>query len=444
MDKLQIRVLIVEDDLVDRMACRRTLAQDNPDYEFVLSEADTGREGLQLAHTQKPDCVLLDYHLPDLNGLEFLSELRDDLGNTTVPVMMLTGADNVSVAVEALKRGAQDYLVKDTERQYLELLPAVIQRVMREQQALLEKQMMENRVIQAEAQYRFLVEQIPAITYTAALDTPGKLLYVSPQLNMLGYSPEEWITQTGALRSHVHPDDQKLAVDPFDRVRTADKSLRCEYRLLSSSGKIHWFMDEAKLVHDEAGRPLFLQGILVDITEDKEIEEELRLHRRHIEDLVTMRTTQLEKQAAVLKSANANLSSELRARTQTEENLREHADRLADLFNNAPCGYHSLDADGIFIQVNDTELEWHGRTREDIVGEMKFADLLTPDSSKIFQESYLLLQKNDRISNLELDIAREDGSSLPVLLNANAIRDAGGRFVASRSVIFDITDRKPA
>ena len=69
MTRLQIRILIVEDDLVDRMACRRALAQ-NPDYEFVLFEAETGREGLQLAHAQKPDCVLLDYHLPDLNGLE--------------------------------------------------------------------------------------------------------------------------------------------------------------------------------------------------------------------------------------------------------------------------------------------------------------------------------------------------------------------------------------
>ncbi|MBI1173883.1 MAG: response regulator [Sideroxydans sp.] len=333
MSKLQIRVLIVEDDLVDRMACRRALAQDNPDYEFVLSEAETGREGLQVAHAQMPDCVLLDYHLPDMNGLEFLSELRNDLGNTTVPVMMLTGADNVSVAVEALKRGAQDYLVKDTNRQYLELLPAVIQRVMREQQALIEKKQMETRLIQAEARYRLLVEHLPAITYTAALDIPGKLLYVSPQISMLGYAPEDWLARDGALRSHVHSDDQNLAIDAYDRVHGADKSLRCEYRLLSRSGKVHWFMDEACLVHDEAGRPIFLQGILVDITADKQIEEELRLHRRHIEDLVTMRTTQLEKQAAVLKSANTNLANELRARAESEEKLRKYAAGLA-----AECG----------------------------------------------------------------------------------------------------------
>jgi signal transduction histidine kinase len=157
MTKPQIRVLIVEDDLVDRMACRRALAQD-PDYEFVLSEAETGREGLQLAHAQKPDCVLLDYRLPDLNGLEFLAEFRNDLGEIPVPVLMLTGAGNVLVAVEAMKHGAQDYLIKDVNRQYLELLPAVIQRVLREQQTLMEKK-------QAEAelwQHRWRLEELVA------------------------------------------------------------------------------------------------------------------------------------------------------------------------------------------------------------------------------------------------------------------------------------------
>jgi len=142
MTKPQIRILIVEDNLVDRMACRRALAQ-NPDYEFVLSEAETGREGLQLAHAQKPDCILLDYHLPDLNGLEFLAELKNDLDEIPVPVMMLTGADNASVAVEAMKLGVQDYLVKDVNRQYLELLPAVIQRVLRERRMMMEKKQAE-------------------------------------------------------------------------------------------------------------------------------------------------------------------------------------------------------------------------------------------------------------------------------------------------------------
>src|SRR6476620_7300837 len=131
MTRPLIRVLLVEDDAVDRMACRRALGR-NQDYAFLLSEAESGLEGLQLAHDQKPDCVLLDYHLPDLNGLEFLAALTDEGGDVSVPVMMLTGTDNAAIAVEAMKRGARDYLIKDMEQQYLELLPAVIQRVLGE------------------------------------------------------------------------------------------------------------------------------------------------------------------------------------------------------------------------------------------------------------------------------------------------------------------------
>ncbi len=438
MSKPQIHILLVEDDVVDRMACRRALAQD-ADYEFVLAEADTGREGLQLAHAHKPDCVLLDYHLPDLNGLEFLAELRNDVGEIPVPVMMLTGADNASVAVEALKRGAQDYLVKDTNRQYLELLPAVIQRVLRERQVLVEKKEMQSRLVQAEAQFRFLVEQIPAITYTAALDVPGKLLYVSPQLSSLGYSPEELTAQIGGLRSHVHPDDRQRAEEAFDQVRATGKPLRCEYRVLDRDGEVRWFLDEASLVCDEYGRPLLLQGILIDITQDKKVEEELRQHRRHIDDLVAQRTTQLEKQIEVYKSANASLSSELRVRTDSETRLRISADKISDLYHNAPCGYHSLDADGVIVQINDTQLKWHDLTRGEVVGKMRFAELLTTESRKVFQERYPHFWKSGWLRDLELEIARKDGTKLTVLLSANAIKGADGQFVMSRSVLLDIT-----
>ena len=440
MSKQQINILIVEDDLVDRMACRRALTQD-ANYEFILAEAETGQEGLQYAHQHKPDCVLLDFHLPDMTGLEFLTELRNDLGEIIVPVMMLTGADNASVAVEAMKCGAQDYLVKDANRQYLELLPAVIQRVLRERRALDEKKKMETRLVQAEAKYRSLVEQIPAITYTAALDVPGKLLYVSPQLSALGYSPEEWTMQIGALRSYVHPDDRTRVFEAFDAVRATGVPLRCEYRLLSRTGEVRWFLDTASLLYDESGAPLLLQGMLIDITKDKQVEEELRLHRRHLENLVTVRTTQLEQQSAVLNSANANLAAKLSACTQNVSELKKYADKLEDLFQNAPCGYFSLDNDGVFIQINDVGLKWLGRDRDELVGKMRFAELLAPGSEKIYLESERRFKESGWIRDLEIEVLCKDGVPLSVLLSANAIRSEDGRFLMSRSVMFDISER---
>jgi PAS domain S-box-containing protein len=313
MTKPLIRVLLVEDDAVDRMACRRALARD-PDYEFVLSEAESGREGLQLAHEQKPDCVLLDYHLPDVNGLEFLAALTDESGDVSIPVMMLTGTDNAAIAVEAMKRGAKDYLIKDLEHQYLELLPAVIQRVLSDRRMRLEKKQAEEKLAQAEAKYRSLVETIPAIVYIAALDGSNRFLYVSSRINMLGFSAEQWLNDPTILLAQIHPDDRAHALEERAKSRATGVPLRCEYRLLAQDERVLWFRDEANVVRDESGRSLFLQGILVDITESKQAEEELKQHRFRLEELVAKRTDELAR-------VNEELRHDITHRKLIEEEL---------------------------------------------------------------------------------------------------------------------------
>ena len=157
MNHVTIRVLLVEDDAVDRLACRRALGAES-DYVFEVDETDTARAGLNRVHAEVPDLILLDYHLPDMDGLEFLAELAAEIGEMPVPVIMLTGADNASVAVESMKRGAQDYLVKDVNHQYLELLPAVIQRVLRGQRMLMEKKQAEAEL----SQHRWHLEELVA------------------------------------------------------------------------------------------------------------------------------------------------------------------------------------------------------------------------------------------------------------------------------------------
>ena len=339
----QIRILVVEDDKVDRMACRRALMQ--APEQFVLLEAETGGEGLQLAWSERPDCVLLDHHLPDMDGLEFLRELSEEGDKMPVPVLMLTGADNAAIAVEAMRRGARDYLVKDIDRRYLELLPAVIQRVLREQRALAERAQAQEQLRQAEAKYRTLVEQIPAITYIATPDQPGTLLYVSPQVRELGFSPEEWANDPELRVGQIHPDDRVRVAEAMLQRQLQGSPLCCEYRILARDGRTFWFRDQASVVGDEAGRPLFLQGILVDVSDNKRVEEELKAHRYRLEELVARRT-------AALTRANTQLRQDIVERQRMEQVLFQEKERAQVTLEAIGDGVITTDAEGRVEYLN--------------------------------------------------------------------------------------------
>jgi len=117
---------------------------------------------------------------------------------------------------------------------------------------------------------------------------------------------------------------------------------------------------------------------------------------------------------------------------------------IYDLYNAAPCGYHSLNEDGTFVAVNDTEARWLGYRPDEMVGQMKFTDLLTEAGKATFALNFQRFKAQGHIEDLEFDLVRKDGSLLPVLLNATAVRDAFGRMERSRSTIFDISRRKRA
>ncbi len=123
---------------------------------------------------------------------------------------------------------------------------------------------------------------------------------------------------------------------------------------------------------------------------------------------------------------------------------RRVEEEFRDLYNNAPCGYHSLGENGYFVQINNTELAWLGYARDEVVGVKRFLDVITPESQAVFYQNFPIFKEQGHIENVEFEMLRKDGTTFPALLTASAIKDAEGRFVQSRSTIFDITLRKQA
>ncbi len=134
-----------------------------------------------------------------------------------------------------------------------------------------------------------------------------------------------------------------------------------------------------------------------------------------------------------------SFSTDVSALKEAQHQIQQQAAELDDLYNHAPSGYHSLAADGTVLHINDTELAWLGYERDEVIGKLRIADLLTAPSLQTYQDNYPVLLARDELGELKLDFVRKDRSTYPALVSMAVVRDEAGRFVKTRSVCVDFT-----
>jgi PAS domain S-box-containing protein len=168
-----------------------------------------------------------------------------------------------------------------------------------------------------------------------------------------------------------------------------------------------------------------------------------------LEARVRDRTLELESKEKETARLNMELSHNLEELSALHDALQirnaKSEDALAeikDLFDHAPCGYHSLDNKGMVIRINETELEWLGYKRDDVLNRKHFRDLVTSESMLAFDETKRVLEKEGFIRNQDFELVRKDGSKFPAAISSSAVYDERGEYVATRSTIFDISERK--
>lgn len=124
--------------------------------------------------------------------------------------------------------------------------------------------------------------------------------------------------------------------------------------------------------------------------------------------------------------------------------LNRALERAQAVYNQAPCGYHSVNADGLYVSINDTLLSWLGYQRHEVVGQKLFFDFVSPEHTKQAKSRLQLLIEHGRVEDAEYELIRRDGSSFPALLSSSSVRDASGRFLHSNTTVIDISGRKAA
>ena len=265
-------------------------------------------------------------------------------------------------------------------------------------QDITERRHAEARIRDAELRYRSLVEQIPAVVYAAGLDNLVSTLYISPQIGqLLGYEPDEWIGNRDLWLERLHPDDRDWMVRET-REAAGRERFSAQYRLIARDGRVVWIRDEAKLIRDAAGAPQFWQGVMVDITAQKEAEEEIRaLEAKH---------------RSLIDRANDLIIVVDRSGAVTFAN-RQFTEVL---------GYRLEESRGLHLRdfVHPSDLDAVMRT---------------------FQER---LSGNLAFGKYELRMVTKSGRVIYVESSSSPIFDADGSIVAIQAISRDITDRKAA
>ncbi|SEM76405.1 PAS domain S-box-containing protein [Syntrophus gentianae] len=252
----------------------------------------------------------------------------------------------------------------------------------------------EKALAQNEALYRNLYENAPFGMFQAAFDS-GRLLGANAAYaNMLGYqSPEELMSSIAEIASlHVDPKDQSTVLATLKQ----QDWFYGEYPRFRKDGSIMFGKVAIRRVLKPNGTIDVLEGIVEDVTEQRRAEEE----------------------------------------------LKKYVEEIRDLYENAPCGYHSFAEDGTILRMNDTELSWLGYSRDEVIGKMKISDLLTSEAYKVLQNDRNILKKRGWLRDIESTWIRKDGSFFDVLVNVTAVYDEKGKYLANRCSAFDNTERK--
>lgn len=391
-----VRILYVEDDEGSARLLQKRLSR----LGFTVDTAPNGDEGLRQYELGKHDVVIVDHNMPGLSGLQIMRQLAQ-LEAAPITVM-LTGTGNEMIAVEAMKLGASDYLVKDIDGGYIDLLPAVIEQSLRNRQLLDEKRRAEEALEQNEKYYHALIDN--SLDLIVLTDSSGLIRYVSPSFRTIfGQDESELIGQNG-MELVTQGFTERTDADLAENTRQFYSSLKenpgkpyeTEIRVLDQYGIWRWLEVRGKnLLHEP-----WIEAIVLNV--------------RDISD-----------------------------RKQAEEALRESEGRFRMLFEEAPDPYFTNDLAGNLLDCNRAAEALVGMSRQGLIGK-NFADmnLFAPD--QLEEIAHLLARKaeGEFAEPFELTIDTSDRSEVVLDLHTMPIQVKGQTQLLG--LARDITWRKKA
>ncbi|MHA2496437.1 MAG: PAS domain S-box protein [Candidatus Hodarchaeales archaeon] len=347
---------------------------------FDLISATSAHEALQKLTKESIDVIVADYDMPGMTGLDLLAQLRND--NNKIPFIVFTGKGREEVAIEALNLGANRYLNKAGEAKSLfaELAHAI--------RSLIQHKETEKALSDRERQFLALFEE--AQNPILVVNEAGQYIDANPAaLAFLECTREELLSKmVWDFAPLAILEQQKQEHSPFVDRRTRET----EYLI---HGKVKTLLLNVV--------PLTLAG----------------------------------------ETVLFGIGQDISARKRAEEALQQNEARFRLMFEYAPIGYHSLDRDGIILDVSAGWLNLLGYARTEVVGR-QFKDFLAPSSRDRFECSFAQFKADGDLRGIEYELVHKDSSSLAVVCDGTAQYDEEGNFERTHCAFRNITERKKA
>ncbi|MEN6474115.1 MAG: PAS domain S-box protein [Syntrophaceae bacterium] len=384
-------ILIVEDNAGLSELIRITLSEAG----FVCQLALDGRQALACLESKPPALVILDYSLPDMQAERVIAALGGRTDDA-IPFMVITGMGNEGIAVEMMKAGARDYLIKDTW--LLERLPAVVVRVFQEIERDRKIEGMERAYRQSEEHYRSFFEN--AIEGIFQLSLEGRFIAVNPAAaRMLGY-------QTPADMIKAYDDaGHELLADPQEGLALRERLMQdgevvgYETLLNRADGSRIWGLLNMRLQQGVQGNPISIEGSCMDLNDRKLIEQA----------------------------------------------LKQNEARYRGIFENTVVGIVQTTPEGHYLTVNPAFARMLGYADpHDLMQSAMEGDrnLYVHPEERLRLKS--ILDEQGLVECYEALVYRKDGSTMWVMINAEVRRDPEGRPLYYDGIIQDIDQRKQA
>jgi diguanylate cyclase (GGDEF)-like protein/PAS domain S-box-containing protein len=266
-----IKVLLIEDNLGDARLVKEMLA-DAGASKFSLTHVGLLSEGLSLLRNETHHVILLDLSLPDGHGLDTIRQVCAVAPH--LPVVILTGLDDETIAIRAVQEGAEDYLVKG------QMDGNLLARAVR---YAIERKRGEEALRESEERYRTILENVEDGYYET--DLAGNLTAFNDSMCRISNTPKEELIGLNN-RQYMDPENAKRVFQAFNEVyRTGKPRKEFDWEITRRDGRKTSIEASISLRKDASGKPIGFRGILRDITERKRMEEALRESENKFRDL---------------------------------------------------------------------------------------------------------------------------------------------------------------